>query len=236
MRMEAKRRALDEIAARQGAADETRREESRAAEVRDGRLMWWGNPLYPNTSEVLRRVAEQTHLHVVVTDGTGQVVTVFEYQNTFGFVGIRAAVDGARVAWRGPGNFAEATDGRYYYYWLSSQTERLQVLGRGSTFMELSTDEINALHVPDLPLAAQLDIANYLDRETERLDALIAAKERLVGLLTEKRRALITCARHPGPGPHLPAPRLRHPLAWQDPGALGRHPHRLAIPRTRSAR
>ena len=194
MRMEAKRRALDEIAARQGAADETRREESRAAEVRDGRLMWWGNPLYPNTSEVLRRVAEQTHLHVVVTDGTGQVVTVFEYQNTFGFVGIRAAVDGARVAWRGPGNFAEATDGRYYYYWLSSQTERLQVLGRGSTFMELSTDEINALHVPDLPLAAQLDIANYLDRETERLDALIAAKERLVGLLTEKRRALITCA------------------------------------------
>lgn len=66
------------------------------------------NPLYPNTSEVLRRVAEQTHLHVIVTDGTGQVVTVFEYKNTFGFVGIRADVDGARVAWRGPGDFAEA--------------------------------------------------------------------------------------------------------------------------------
>jgi hypothetical protein len=66
------------------------------------------NPLYPNTSEVLRRVAEQTHLHVIVTDGTGQVVTVFEYKNTFGFVGIRAAVDGARVAWCGPGDFAEA--------------------------------------------------------------------------------------------------------------------------------
>lgn len=66
------------------------------------------NPLYPNTSEVLRRVAEQTHLHVVVSDSTGQVVTVFEYPNTFGFVGIRAAVDGARVAWHGPGNFAAA--------------------------------------------------------------------------------------------------------------------------------
>ena len=66
------------------------------------------NPLYPNTSEVLRRVAEQTHLHVIVTDETGQVVTVFEYENIFGFVGIRAAVDGARVAWRGPADFAQA--------------------------------------------------------------------------------------------------------------------------------
>lgn len=66
------------------------------------------NPLYPNTSEVLRRVAEQTHLHLMVTDVTGHVVTVFEYQNTFGFDGIRTAVDGARVAWRGPGDLTMA--------------------------------------------------------------------------------------------------------------------------------
>jgi hypothetical protein len=63
------------------------------------------NPLYPQTSEVLRRVAEQTHLHVVVTDGSGQVLTVLEYQNTFGFDGIRAGVDGARVAWPGSDHF-----------------------------------------------------------------------------------------------------------------------------------
>jgi hypothetical protein len=36
-------------------------------------------------------VAEQTHLHVIVTDGTGQVVTVFEYKNIFGFQGLAAA-------------------------------------------------------------------------------------------------------------------------------------------------
>ncbi len=67
------------------------------------------NPLYPDTSEVLRRVAEQSHLHVIVTDGTGQVVTVFECKNIFGLVGIRAAVNGARVAWRGPADFAQAS-------------------------------------------------------------------------------------------------------------------------------
>jgi hypothetical protein len=66
------------------------------------------NPLYANTSEILRRVSEQTHLHVIVTNETGRVVTVFEYENTFGFAGIRAAVDGARVAWHGPADFAEA--------------------------------------------------------------------------------------------------------------------------------
>jgi hypothetical protein len=66
------------------------------------------NPLYPKTSEVLRHMAEQTHLHVVLTDVTGQVLTVFEYQNTFGFDRIRAGVDGVRAAWRGPDDFAMA--------------------------------------------------------------------------------------------------------------------------------
>ena len=44
----------------------------------------------------------------VVTDVTGQVVTVFEYQNTFGFGGIQAGVDAARVAWRGSCDFSRA--------------------------------------------------------------------------------------------------------------------------------
>jgi len=83
-------------------------------------------------------------------------------------------------------------DTRYFYYWLSAQTDHLQVLGRGSTFMELSTDEIKSLHVPDPPLPRQRAIADYLDRETARIDALVAAKECLLGLLAEKRRALIT--------------------------------------------
>ena len=41
------------------------------------------------------------------------------------------------------------------------------------------------------PPSKQHAIADYLDRETGRLDALIAAKERLLDLLTERRQALI---------------------------------------------
>ncbi len=40
----------------------------------------------------------------------------------------------------------------------------------------------------------QRAIADYLDSETARLDALIAAKERLLALLAEKRQAIITRA------------------------------------------
>jgi type I restriction enzyme S subunit len=44
------------------------------------------------------------------------------------------------------------------------------------------------------PLPKQRAIADYLDRETARLDALLAVKERVLGLFGEKRRAIITRA------------------------------------------
>jgi type I restriction enzyme S subunit len=54
------------------------------------------------------------------------------------------------------------------------------------------------------PLPQQRAIADYLDRETARLDALVAAKERVLGLLAEKRRALITRAVTRGLDPRVP--------------------------------
>lgn len=58
----------------------------------------------------------------------------------------------------------------------------------------LSVETIAALRVPIPPVKEQRAIAAYLDRETARLDALVAAKERVLGLLAEKRRALIARA------------------------------------------
>ena len=96
------------------------------------------------------------------------------------------------------------TDTRFYYYWLSAQTDYLQVLGRGSTFMELSTDELKSLGVPHPASHQQSAIADYLDHETARLDTLVAAKERVFGLLAEKRRALITRSVTRGLDPNVP--------------------------------
>ncbi len=44
------------------------------------------------------------------------------------------------------------------------------------------------------PLDEQRAIADFLDRETEKIDALVAKKQRLIELLQEKRTALISHA------------------------------------------
>ena len=69
----------------------------------------------------------------------------------------------------------------------------------GASAIEATIGNVNGekyanLLVPVPPLPQQRAIADYLDRETTRLDALVAAKERLLELLAEKRRALITRA------------------------------------------
>ena len=58
------------------------------------------------------------------------------------------------------------------------------------------------VHLPPEP--NQRAIADYLDRETARLDALVAAKERVLALLSEKRRTLITGAVTRGLDPNVP--------------------------------
>lgn len=101
-------------------------------------------------------------------------------------------------------NPKQGIDSRYYYYWLRCQSEHLNSLGRGSTFMELSTDDLKSLRAPYPSPATQRAIADFLDAETARIDALIAAKENLLTILAEKRRALITQAVTRGLDPSAP--------------------------------
>lgn len=72
----------------------------------------------------------------------------------------------------------------------------------GSKMPRADWDFIGNMVVPVPRIPHQHAIADYLDRETARLDALVAAKERVLGLLTDKRRALITRAVTRGLDPH----------------------------------
>ena len=54
--------------------------------------------------------------------------------------------------------------------------------------------ELSRSYLPLPPLAEQRAIAAFLDRETAKIDALVAKKERLIELLQEKRAALISRA------------------------------------------
>lgn len=85
-------------------------------------------------------------------------------------------------------------DSRFYYYWLRSRVDDLQALGRGSTFTELSVSDLKSIRMPYPSIAEQRTVSDYLDRETARLDALVAEKERFLRILSEKRQALISRA------------------------------------------
>jgi type I restriction enzyme, S subunit len=82
-----------------------------------------------------------------------------------------------------------------------AEVERRSV---GVSYPAINAGELADISVSLPSLPAQRGIADYLDRETARLDALVVAKERLLGLLAEKRRALITRAVTRGLDPSAP--------------------------------
>ena len=81
---------------------------------------------------------------------------------------------------------------------------QLELSANGVTRFGLPIFEIGKTALPVPPLPMQRAIADYLDRETARLDALVAEKERLLRLLAEKHQALITRAVTRGLDRHTP--------------------------------
>ena len=96
------------------------------------------------------------------------------------------------------------TDTRFYFYWFTAQSELLRLLGRGSTLATLSIEDLKALKIPHPPLCEQRLVADYLDRESARIDALVATKERVLNLLAEKRWAQIMRTTTEGLAPNIP--------------------------------
>lgn len=99
-------------------------------------------------------------------------------------------------------------DARFAFYVYSSGPVRelisavVQSVTR--SHQRANPEDIRKIWLPVPPPSQQRSIADYLDRETARLDALVAAKERVLGLLAEKRRALITRAVTRGLDPCAP--------------------------------
>jgi len=93
---------------------------------------------------------------------------------------------------------------RFGWWALHEARHQLNYVSTGSTYEAVATEDVANLLVEHAALDEQRTIADYLDRETARLDALVAAKERVLGLLAEKRRALITRAVTRGLDPRIP--------------------------------
>ena len=79
----------------------------------------------------------------------------------------------------------------------------LESCEQGRPFQQLHRDKFDGLEIPVPSLDEQHAIAAFLDRETERIDTLIAKKERQIEILQEKRAALISHAVTKGLNPNV---------------------------------
>ena len=116
----------------------------------------------------------------------------------------------------------------YLEYALKSPMGQAQVdtLKTTSTQSNISMEAIPRIRIPVPSLPLQKNISEFLDSETGRINDLIVGKDRLLALLAEKRRALITRAVTRGLDPH--APLRESGVAW-----LGQVPAHWEVERTR---
>lgn len=86
-------------------------------------------------------------------------------------------------------------DATFVYWWTQSASYRAQVeaacTGTSASMKNLAQDQFYSFIVPVPSQEEQHAIATFLDRETAKIDALVAEHERLIELMREKRRAVI---------------------------------------------
>ena len=94
----------------------------------------------------------------------------------------------------------------YLFYCLLNEPyiRWVDTLAYGTKMPRVSPGQVGNSMAPFPPLPEQHAIAAFLDRETARIDALVAKKERLIELLQEKRTALISHAVTKGLDPDVP--------------------------------
>jgi type I restriction enzyme, S subunit len=161
----------------------------RAANVLDGCLD------LTDVKEMNFTPAEQSvfRLHdgdILVTEGSGSIRAV-----------------GASAVWRselaGPVCFQNTllrvrpragTDSRYLAWWCrhAFADGLFASVAAGANIFHLSAERVRALPMLERPVDEQRAVAGYLDRETARVDALLAAQERKALLLRERERAVRT--------------------------------------------
>ncbi|WP_230629858.1 restriction endonuclease subunit S [Comamonas testosteroni] len=97
---------------------------------------------------------------------------------------------------------------KYLAYFLGTREARSQIeldaTGASSSMLNIGQSAILDLLMPRPSAAEQAAITTFLDRETAKIDALIADQEKLIALLAEKRQATISHAVTKGLNPDVP--------------------------------
>ncbi|MEX0754143.1 MAG: restriction endonuclease subunit S [Actinomycetota bacterium] len=81
-------------------------------------------------------------------------------------------------------------EARYFRYQLQVSRAALEASGQGATFPELGSDALRDFSVIHPPLEDQRRVADFLDRETARVNEIVAAKRSLSLLLHERMHSV----------------------------------------------
>ncbi len=81
---------------------------------------------------------------------------------------------------------------RFLYWWLMHYRGFLEAEVAGSTQGNLNAERVKNIRFIFIDIATQRQLADFLDRETARIDLLIEKKQRLVALLGEKVRRYVS--------------------------------------------
>lgn len=93
---------------------------------------------------------------------------------------------------------------RFLYWWLESNYQNIRNMAGGDLRDGLNLELLGDIKCPLPQPEEQSSIANFLDRETAKIDALVAEQEKLIALLQEKRQAVISHAVTKGLDPNVP--------------------------------
>ena len=80
----------------------------------------------------------------------------------------------------------------FFYYFFKVQSEVLNMLGNGTTFMELSTSDLLNFKIPFPTIKEQQKIADYLDEKCGEIDATIAKQKESIEKLKAYKQSLIS--------------------------------------------
>jgi type I restriction enzyme S subunit len=118
-------------------------------------------------------------------------------------------------------------ESRFLYYIISISSIELNILGQGTTFLELSKESLGTFKLPLPEYEEQLSIAKYLDDQTQKIDRLIANKKAQAEKLKELRQIEINNAVTKGLNPN--AEMKDSGIEW-----LGKIPKHWEVKRTKN--
>lgn len=93
---------------------------------------------------------------------------------------------------------------RYFYYFFTTQELNLNVLGRGTTFLELSSFSLENYYLPLPPFSEQQLIAAYLDKKCSQIESIIDKQQTIIEKLKAYKQSVITEAVTKGLDPTAP--------------------------------